>query len=238
MGHYCLNITQSNSRLSFTVRMGTDRPWWRYLDIDGQPLYCIGNLCDTCPSIFGLVEYTHLPLTPVELAGQLRAGLTGVSPAILDTVAGVLPKGNYVVGLLEIHPVYHPSKDLPDGRKTNYNWTEMGIQYTGDTLIESILPLVGHAELNPATIKGYKAMLKHDIQPTALAFSVVDTRCISGSFWEWHLAHFLLDGHHKVMAASQVEKPITLLSFLNIDESSSRKDWIDKTIQQRYGEPV
>jgi hypothetical protein len=218
--------------------MGTDRPWWRYLDIDGKPLYCIGNLCDTCPAVFGLVEYTHLPLTPVELAGQLRSGITSLSPVILDTVAGVLPKGEYVVGLLDIRPVYYPSQDLPDGRKTNYNWCELGSKYAENTLIESTLPLVGHADLNPATIKGYKAMLNHDLKPTALAFSVVDVRCISGSFWEWHLSHFLLDGHHKVMAASQVEKPITLLSFLNIDESCSRRDWMDKTIRLRYGEQV
>jgi hypothetical protein len=51
----------------------------------------------------------------------------------------------------------------------------------------------------------------------------------------WRLAHFLLDGHHKVFAASQAHKPITLLSFLAIGESIAYRSEIDRVIKVLAG---
>ena len=37
----------------------------------------------------------------------------------------------------------------------------------------------------------------------------------------WCLAHYLIDGHHKVFAASETGMPCTLLSFLAVDQGVS-----------------
>ena len=38
------------------------------------------------------------------------------------------------------------------------------------------------------------------------------------------LAHFLLDGHHKMQAASQPGQPVRLLALLSIDHSLAQRD--------------
>jgi hypothetical protein len=48
----------------------------------------------------------------------------------------------------------------------------------------------------------------------------------------WCLAHYLLDGHHKMFAASEAQKPLTLLSLLSLDESLASKDEIDSLISK------
>jgi hypothetical protein len=58
---------------------------------------------------------------------------------------------------------------------------------------------------------------------------------MGGSYFEWTLAHFLLDGHHKVMAASRVKKPISILSFLLLNGPFCSVDLEDETIQKLYG---
>ena len=55
--------------------------------------------------------------------------------------------------------------------------------------------------------------------PTALAITIAEGKhFMSGSGYDApdaiSLMHFLIDGHHKIYAASQLNKPITLLSFL------------------------
>jgi hypothetical protein len=39
-----LEIT-ADGVLSFSIRDDTNRPWWWYLDMHGEPLYLIGNAC-------------------------------------------------------------------------------------------------------------------------------------------------------------------------------------------------
>lgn len=63
----------------------------------------------------------------------------------------------------------------------------------------------------PATFKGKPAVTEH-----------------------WCLAHYLLDGHHKTFAASEVGKPITLLSFLSLDESLATEESIGTLINHLH----
>lgn len=103
-----------------------------------------------------------------------------------------------------------------------------------DILYEAVLPIVQEAQLNQATIDTYTSLMQNGLRPTALALSVVDVRVLSGRGLDWRLMHFLLDGHHKIMAADRSGKPITLLSFLNISESFAGREWVDLAIQARY----
>lgn len=47
----------------------------------------------------------------------------------------------------------------------------------------------------------------------------------------WLHTHYLLDGHHKMFVAAKAKKPITVLSFLSIDESFANKEQIEKLMQ-------
>jgi hypothetical protein len=104
MKQIIINDLSNESRLSFTVRKDRVRPWWRDLDLDGQPLYRIGNICDTCETMFSKYENEKLPLPPSRLAEMFRSGLFDIPDDVVDSVAKVLPKGNYVIALLNCSP--------------------------------------------------------------------------------------------------------------------------------------
>lgn len=80
--------------------------------------------------------------------------------------------------------------------------------------------------------EAYKRDINSGHQPTALALTVLDIK--QPATWHgkgepavtehWCLAHYLLDGHHKTLAASEVDKPITLLSFLSPGESIATEE--------------
>jgi hypothetical protein len=103
----------SDGVLSFNIRDGANQPWWWYLDIHGQPLYLIGNMCGTCSAIFSRVSRGDLPLTPRELATQLEVGLATITPDAIDTVAALLPKGSYKVGFVTVKPTLTYPQTLP-----------------------------------------------------------------------------------------------------------------------------
>jgi hypothetical protein len=243
--------------------MGTNRrPWWFDLDLDDQPLYHISNLCETCEALFSRATEAMLPIAPSELSDQLRAGIDSVSNAILETVRKILPKGEYAISLLKFLPdlveFEHPQKDnytfyiwenadpARVSRKiwpkaTRYEpWWGYKTRRTkrpglrDRSLYEAILPLVNKDHLNQTSINSYKEAIEKGISPTALALSLVDLRYPSGKGFDWRLMHFLLDGHHKLMAACQLRQPITLLSFLNINESFARQEWVYWAIKNRY----
>jgi hypothetical protein len=44
------------------------------------------------------------------------------------------------------------------------------------------------------------------------------------------LAHYLLDGHHKALAAAREHQPLRLLSFLSQDEGVSGEDDVEAVL--------
>jgi hypothetical protein len=92
----------TNGLLTLSLRDDNHRPWWWYLDIQGEPLYLLGNNCGTCGAIFKRVHSAKLPLTPQQLSTQLQAGLETIPPEVVETVAVLLPKGKYRVELLRL----------------------------------------------------------------------------------------------------------------------------------------
>jgi hypothetical protein len=256
MNQLTINETNLEGRLSFTLREDNTRPWWRDLDLDGRPLYRIGNICDTCAAMFQKQDDATLPLTPSELSALFRSGLDGIPQNVVDTIASILPKGSYHFNLLNIkpalikfrrqehylwensRPVKVPKDWLPKAEGINPWWFAQPGHNPGfqkGKLYEAALPLVSEKYLKRYEIKKYfSAIKKKKLIPTALALSVVDVRYVSARAFDWRLIHFILDGHHKMMAASKAGKAITLLSFLNVDESFAPKEWIDRTLQIRY----
>lgn len=228
-----VNVTHGKGRLSFTTRDDQGRPWWRDLDLDSQPLYRIGNLCDTCEAIFSRAAEAQMPLAPHELAARLRAGLDDLPMDVIDSIAAILPDGHYAAGLLTISPAYFPSASLMRGSRSHMIRQKTTLTSTV-MLPEVFLPLIDEDQYDPAAIEAYEKVLAQGRQPTALALSVLDARYPSGKAYEWQLAHFLLDGHHKIMAACRVGQPISLLSFYALDQSFAAQADIDQVLKLRY----
>jgi hypothetical protein len=237
-----------------------DPPGWgyrRFLSISGKRAYELSYPCDTCQFLFERQEGAVETVPVTRLAQQLRSGITTLDSALCDQVAPILPGGQYSVSLLEITPELttpfseedyfsheqvllwgmDPFWGLPHYPKTEYYRTTSREIGDRKALFEFVVPMIPKNWLKKETWKGFQAQINRREKPTALAISVLDTK--QPADWDessainqhWCLAHFLLDGHHKVFAASQLHKPITLLSFLAVGESIAYRSEIDRAIQ-------
>jgi len=91
--------------------------------------------------------------------------------------------------------------------------------------------------LHTDAVNSYRTALSDGAIPTSLALSILDIK--QPADWEgdptinahWCLSHYLLDGHHKTLAASELGVPITILSFLAIDKGVSRREEVAEAIQ-------
>ena len=222
--------------LSFAIRDGTDRPWWWYLDLRGTPLYLIGNACGTCEAIYQRIQNQEVPLAADELSARLAEGVQDISNDLLQTVVPLLPKGKYIVGVIELRPTRLDPAQRPRfvGCHADYFWWRPFYEHPSENVYELILPFVPEANLSRERIASYRAQLERGQTPTALALSMVDERALAGRFVERALVHFLLDGHHKVMAASEAGRPLTVVSFLR-ETALTGIPMIDVKVRAYYG---
>jgi hypothetical protein len=198
--------------------------WERYLAVKGVRVFDLGVTCGTCSFVYNrLKEKPSIP--PQHLADILKDGLQTISQPIIETVARILPSGEYAAGLISISPQFEFSRKgkfshVGYGHVTTefYQCGEKQVDESG--LIEqAIVPLFSTKTLNQKTIEKYMKEIQAGMLPTALSITIAEGKHImAGSGYEApdaiSLMHFLIDGHHKVYAASQLGKPITLLSFL------------------------
>jgi hypothetical protein len=228
----------SNGPLAFHRR---DGEW--YLELSGRPLYDIGYSCGTCQAVFERSGVRDLPLAPPELRDLLEAGLRAASHEVTSTVGRLLPRGAYKVALLSVLPVLsipirghlrRPNwsrhsflKAHLFSRGPDYSWLAGFRTTTARTSYEVILPLIPRTHIDSSRVRFYSEMIKSGAQPTALALSILDDCNPMGQdFILEGLAHFLIDGHHKMMAASALRKPIHLLSFLaHREPRESLRSW-------------
>jgi hypothetical protein len=93
-------------------------------------------------------------------------------------------------------------------------------------LFEFVVPMVPPNWNDAGRVSDYKQRLAHSARPTAVALSLLDI-CQpavlegeeSGYYAHWCVTHFLLDGHHKLQAASEERRAVRLLSIVSIDHS-------------------
>ncbi len=87
--------------------------------------------------------------------------------------------------------------------------------------------------LDEQRIAYFRDQLTLGVRPTAIAVSVLDIKQYYDSdVAHWCLAHYLLDGHHKIAAAAETGCPITLLSFVTSDHGISAPENIDKLLNR------
>ena len=215
----------------------------RVLRIGGQQVVDMGNYCNTCSLLFQHLADPAQRVRLDTLADQLASGVSKREMfTVLNTVYPVLPQGAYEVSLLELTP-----RLVRRGSPQDYFvadrpllWTFPGDSgdpcidyYRGMTkpippdsaLFEFVVPLDDMARLNSKVVAEYERSMVAGKKPTAMAITILDRR--QPAMWgadppvtqHYLLAHYLIDGHHKVRAAANADRPLTLLSFLARDHS-------------------
>jgi hypothetical protein len=70
--------------------------------------------------------------------------------------------------------------------------------------------------------------LRTTIKPTlSILVSLATLRNLPPVTEHWCFPSLLIDGHHKVFAAAKLKKPITMLTFLAIDDGTADSPQID-----------
>lgn len=85
---------------------------------------------------------------------------------------------------------------------------------------------------DPGRVRHYQDQIAGGQVPACLAVAILDIcqpavagpGAIEPTLTHWGLAHFLLDGHHKMQAAAQTAGPVRLLTLLAIDHSLASRD--------------
>lgn len=246
--HVMVTAEESKSLLDYEDVIGPDvGSNGRFLLLDGQRAYYLGTPCDTCPLLFERLEGAERKISPVEVSSRLRQGLEAVDADLLHSLRPVMPAGSYQVSLLRAIPqlVHRGSPDdyfsseqlrvwggamywfLPHDPKTDYYRCASQALSATDWFFEFIVPLLPFDRLQTETLTHYARRLAHAEQPTALVLSLLDIREPAMGSQDplirrhWCLIHYVLDGHHKLNAAASAGRPMTLLSFLNYNWSSS-----------------
>jgi len=250
--------TSVGSRLAFVTEGGGSWPVWdRFITLDGKKAYRIGNICGTCEFVFERLDGANDKVSPPELSKRFKAGLAQLDEDVVSTVAAALPAGDYKALLLECAPRrILPSepgdyfceeqvalwgvdsfRGLPHYTKTEYYRTDPVSMTNSRGLFEFIVPMFPKSFLDGNAVGAYKTLLSGGASPTALAISVLDVK--QPANWDgdpeinahWCLSHYLLDGHHKTFAASELGLPISVLSFLAVEKGVSTPAQIAEVIQ-------
>ncbi|HEV7342557.1 MAG TPA: hypothetical protein VGN68_13055 [Sphingopyxis sp.] len=228
-----------------TTGAGSWPVWDRFLAVNGGSVMHIGNICGTCSFFFERLDDAARP--PIDgLRAALAKGLVEIDPLVFESFGALLPKGDYLLALIECTPVRveqgaandyfvtdkQDAYDDPMEPNTHYyrlkdrSSIDLGKGQYDDPVLgfEFIVPL--GQPIDAATVSAYRARLIAGERPTAVSLSVLDIKQPYDGQAHWCMAHYLLDGHHKVEAAAQAAEPITVLAFIPVDGGISTEEQV------------
>jgi hypothetical protein len=224
----------------------------RYLALDGRNAFELSFWCGTCPFLFERQEGANRTVAAEGLDAVLGDGLAAIKPEVIDAVSALLPEGEYLPLLTELVPVltfpasagdYFAEEQvrtwgidsfwgLPQYPRTPYY--RAGTQPVGSAAVlhEFAVPMVPPSWNKPARVSEHEAKLRGGAVPAALAVSILDIcqpatdnlGAADPGLAHWCLAHFLLDGHHKMQAAARAGLPVRMISLLSVDHSLASRD--------------
>lgn len=246
-----ITVHDSKSPLGFATK-GSDswKAWDRFITIEGKDAYHIGNICGTCSFFFQRLAGANQSLNPRDFQDQLSSGLTTLTEAQTTTLSELLPDGDYEASLLFRVPRLVSPGDtddyfcreqpqlwgidnfwgLPHNPHTKYyRGADMALS-DGAHLYEFFIPMFPDGWLDSKRVSEFEKHLSDGRRPTALAISVLDVK--QPANWDgnpavtshWCLAHYLIDGHHKVFASSRTKRPVGLISILALNQGVSAPD--------------
>jgi hypothetical protein len=254
-------IISSTSPLTFeTTGGGSWKVWDRFIAVYGQNIYHIGNICGTCSFFFEKLIDNKKSINPKETIDKLNVGLTTIDDNTLDVLREIIPNGFYEITLLTIKPKFavvgqtgdYFAKEqvdlwgidgyegVPHSLKVNYyRGTDKEI---GDDrkLFEFFIPLTSPDCIDQTRVDFYKEQILKGCKPTAISLTILDVK--EPAVWpnddikpeftsHWCIAHYILDGHHKIKAACELTSEITLLSFIATEKGISSTDDINEVLK-------
>lgn len=230
-----ITVQNSESPLGFATKGGGSWEIWdRFITIEGKDAYHIGNICGTCSFFFQRLGGANQSLTPRDFQDQLSFGLTGLTDTQVAVLSELLPDGNYEATLLfRIPRLITPGETgdyfcreqpalwgidsfwgLPhDPRTKYYRGADRSVD-DGAYLYEFLIPMFPESWLAAGRVSKFERSMHEGQCPTVLTISVLDIK--QPAIWDgdpvvtshWCLAHYILDGHHKLFAASRVKSPV------------------------------
>lgn len=246
-----LAITNENSLIDIKIE-----GFKRVLYIDNKPAYEMGLCCNTCAYYFERLSHSYpIEIDAVKINNILYNGVNIKNISIVvDAFSTLLPTGMYYVGLKSIQPQYVSlfSKDdyfvkesidfygldafygVPIYPKTNYYRSKDIMLNETHKLFEFFTPSAPKNWLEDSRINKYIDILNENKynHPTVVALSVIETRSPAMNNntaikKHTYLTHYILDGHHKLMASNLSQKNINILSFIAIDKCQMDKNQVE-----------
>lgn len=248
------------SRLAFSEGSKPKGAWAgkRLLVLDDRPAFELSLWCGTCPFLFERLEGASKTLSMGDMANRLAEGLDGIDEEIVGKFGSLLPRGEYVPLLLELRPrLVRPSDPddyfsreqvetrgidafwgLPEYPRTPYYRTFETPVDAEAHLYEFVVPMVPPSWNDVAQVAVFAEHLDSSSKPTAVSVSTLDVCAPAvddGLDWyaHWGLTHFLLDGHHKMQAAAERERPLRMLALPSVDGSLAGAQDISRIVDIR-----
>jgi hypothetical protein len=230
----------------------------RYLLIDGKRAYSLGIGCQTCGLLFERLSGANQAVEVANTAEKLREGICSLDEKVVESIGLGLPEGEFCVLLAEA-PVrqvrpgdsqdYFVNEQIALWGEDNF-WClphDPRVPYyrAGDhdlgkrrRLFNFVVPMFPTKWLTMTTVSKYMETLRTKGSGTALSLAVLDVKSPadwdgnheSGPVEHWCLTHYLVDGHHKLHAASESEKPLRLLSFLALSGGVSTREDVEEAV--------
>jgi hypothetical protein len=112
-----------------------------------------------------------------------------------------------------------------------------------DLFFHFLVPMEPPTTLDPQRVAHYRELLDGTAEPAALGVSILDVRAPAVIPWDkradaswtwrrhWCLATFVLDGHHKLEAATQAGRSIRMLMLIARDASGADGAEVDRIVR-------
>lgn len=229
-------VTGSPSPAAWDLR---ENEWWYpdvIVSIDGQPIYQLDVGCNCSPECceWHFAREAGSGSIPEDeaLAAMLRDGVTELDDETLALAARIVPDGSYAVVLLDLAVGFVSPGDTEDFFVTERIWDydarsdpsrderspfvpfDPATPYYRTASVAGPSPSQDHlilplytGSLDQEAVESYARAMHLGGRPTAVSLTMLG-HC------EHPFGHILLDGHHKVHAATLTGRPIRLMAFV------------------------
>jgi hypothetical protein len=232
--------------------------WMRYLTIDGARAYHLGGSCQTCGFLFERLDGANKRVEIEETVAKLREGVESLDEDAVSVIGRGLPEDDYSVMLAagcvtQVTPGkandYFTGEQIALWGEDNFwclphdpriAYFRAGEQDMGERrrLFHFIVPMFPSGWLRMGAVGEYVKSLTEKASGTAVSIATLEVRAPAEYYTEqppdpsehWCLTHYLLDGHHKLHAAEQNGKPVSLLSFIIWSESMASRGQIEEVL--------
>lgn len=231
----------------------------RYLCVDGKRAYHLGFACQTCSLLFERLSGANQAIQIEATADALREGIASLNDEVVRVIGSGIPEGDYCAILAECRITMikpgeandyfvkeqialwgeHTFWCLPHDPRVPY--FRAGDRDMGESkrFFNFIAPMFPTQWLKMTTLAEYKRAFETKTSGTALALAILDVR--GPADWKgeeppdpvehWCLTHYLIDGHHKLNAASETGKALRLLSFISASLGVSEHKDIERAVE-------